>query len=58
MVSDDAQSWRTVLTKYKNAADVDDLSVSEVARYIGIYSLHRGTEWGHSLWEFEVYGAP
>jgi hypothetical protein len=47
-----------VLTKNKNTADVDDLSVLEVARYVGIYSLQRGTEWGNSLWEFEVYGAP
>jgi hypothetical protein len=58
MVSDDAQNWRTVLTKNKNASDLDDLSVSEVSRYIGIYILQRGTEWGNSLWEFEVYGAP
>jgi len=58
MVSDDAQTWRTVLTKNKTTADVDDLSVSETARYVGIYSLRRGTEWGNSLWEFEVYGAP
>jgi hypothetical protein len=39
-------------------ADADDLSVSEFARYVGIYSVRRGTEWGNSLWEFEVYGAP
>ena len=58
MVSDDAQTWRTVLTKNKNTPDVDDLSVSEAARYVGIYSLRRGTKWGNSLWEFEVYGAP
>ena len=58
LVSDDGQNWRWVLMQNKNAADVDDLSVSEVARYIGIYILRRGTEWGNSLWEFEVYGAP
>ena len=58
LVSDDALIWRPVLTKNKNAADVDDLSVLEMARYVSIYSLRRGTEWGHSLWEFEVYGTP
>ena len=58
MVSDDGQTWRTVLTKNKTTADVDDLSVSAVARYVGIYSVRRGTEWGNSLWEFEVYGVP
>jgi hypothetical protein len=57
LVSDDGQNWRTVLTQTKYAADVDDLSMSETARYVGIYSLRRGTEWGNSLWEFEVYGA-
>ena len=58
LISDDGQNWRTVLTKNKDTADVDDLSVSGVGRYIGIYSLRRGTPWGNSLWEFEVYGVP
>ena len=58
MVSDDALNWRTVLTKTKAANDVDDFSVSEMARYVGIYSTQRGTPWGNSLLEFEVYGAP
>ena len=56
MVSDDAQNWRTLLTRSKNSADVDELEVAAVARYIGIYSTQRGTPWGVSLFEFEVYG--
>jgi hypothetical protein len=56
LVSDDGLSWRTVLTKTKASDDVDDFSVSETARYVGIYSTQRGTPWGNSLFEFEVYG--
>ena len=56
LISDDGQNWRTVLTKSKNSADVDDLE------RLGRRPLHRhlqprrGTPWGMSLWEFEVYG--
>ena len=56
MVSDDALTWRTVLMKTKAAKDVDDFSISEMARYVGIYGTQRGTTWGNSVFEFEVYG--
>jgi hypothetical protein len=58
LVSDDAQYWRTLLTRSKSTADVDELDLAAVARYIGIYSTHRGSPWGVSLFEFEVYGVP
>ncbi len=38
---------------------VDDLTgLSGTGRYVRIYGTQRGTEWGYSLWELEVYGTP
>jgi phosphodiesterase/alkaline phosphatase D-like protein len=37
---------------------VNDLSVSGQGRYVRMYGTARGTAWGYSLWEFEVYGTP
>src|SRR6185295_3727019 len=38
---------------------VDDLAgLSGPARYLRINGTRRGTQWGYSLREFEVYGSP
>jgi hypothetical protein len=38
---------------------VDDLAgLSGTGRYVRILGTRRGTPWGYSLWEFEVYGTP
>jgi hypothetical protein len=58
MISDDGQVWRAIAARTKNSPDVDDFSVTGSTRYVGIYSTQRGTPWGNSIWEFEVYGAP
>ncbi|MFL5801733.1 MAG: hypothetical protein ACJ8CR_08315, partial [Roseiflexaceae bacterium] len=36
---------------------VDDLTVSGSGRYVRMYGTQRGTAYGYSLWEFEVYGS-
>jgi hypothetical protein len=37
---------------------VNDLALKNTARYVRMYGTRRGTEWGYSLWSFEVYGDP
>ena len=38
--------------------DIDVINFAPVnARYVRVLGLQRGTQWGYSLWEFEVYGA-
>jgi F5/8 type C domain len=56
-VSDDDASWKTVVSVTKGDGGVDDHSVAASGRYVRIFSTRRGTEFGHSLWELEVYGA-
>jgi len=56
-VSDDASSWRTIRTVTGGDGGVDDLTgLSGTGRYVRILGSRRGTEWGYSLWSFEVYG--
>lgn len=55
--SNDGASWTTIYATTAGAGGVDDLSVSGSGRYVRLYGTKRGTPYGYSLWEFEVYGA-
>ena len=57
-VSRDAERWKTVWKTRRGDGneDIIDLSGRKVAaRYIRLYFTNRATQWGDSLWEFEVY---
>lgn len=55
-VSDDVNNWQDV---YENAASKggnEDIKIKSVtARYIRMLGLKRASQWGYSLYEFEVY---
>ncbi|MEV4756211.1 penicillin acylase family protein [Micromonospora sp. NPDC049559] len=55
-VSDDGASWRTVwsTTAGDGGTDVADFPVT-TARYARMQGLTRGSSYGFSLWEFELY---
>ncbi len=55
-VSDDASSWTTIYSTSSGDGGIDDLGVSGTGRYVRVYCTVRGTSYGYSLWEFEVYG--
>jgi beta-glucanase (GH16 family)/PKD repeat protein len=55
-VSDDASSWSTVYSTTNGDGGIDDVSVAASGRYVRLYGTARGTSYGYSLWEFEVYG--
>ena len=57
-VSHDAQNWTTIYSTNSSDGGSDDLSISGAGRYVRMHGLMRATQWGFSLWEFEVYGAP
>lgn len=56
-VSNDAERWQTVYTEANGdgAEDVISFKPTEV-RYLRLYGNKRGTSYGYSLYEFEVYG--
>ena len=56
-VSADGERWREVYTE-RNGNGGEDLITFEPieARYVRVYGTKRATEYGYSLYEFEVYG--
>lgn len=56
-VSSDGLSWMTVASSGGGDGGLDDFSIAARARYVRIWCQQRGTEWGYSIWELEVYGA-
>jgi len=55
-VSSDNQTWTTVFTQAAGTGGVEELGfAAKTARYVRMYGTSRATQWGYSLWEFEVY---
>jgi hypothetical protein len=65
-VSSDLSTWTEVATEENGNGGIDDftfpVSDSEkplpTARYVRLLGIQRGTQWGYSLWSFDVYGIP
>jgi hypothetical protein len=56
-VSNDAINWTNIYSTTAGTGGVNDLtSLTGTGRYVRMYGTQRGTSWGYSLWEFEVYG--
>ncbi|MET7403187.1 discoidin domain-containing protein [Dactylosporangium sp. NPDC005572] len=55
-VSNDNNTWTTISTTTTGDGGIDDLTVTGTGRYVRIYGTQRGTQWGYSLWDFNVYG--
>ncbi|GLX70186.1 hemoblobin-interacting domain-containing protein [Paenibacillus glycanilyticus] len=51
--------WTTVFTEPSGNGGIDNITLhGEEARHVRINATARGTQWGYSLWEIEVYGTP
>ncbi len=55
-VSSDNQTWSTVYSNYNHLGGETDVTMDVAARYVKMYGWQRATQWGYSLYEFEVYG--
>ncbi|CAN7188289.1 discoidin domain-containing protein [Paenibacillus sp. LjRoot56] len=57
-VSANAVNWTNVYSTTSGNGGTDDISFAPTsARYVRMNATERGTTYGYSLWEFEVYGA-
>jgi len=56
--SPDGTTWTTIHSTTTGAGGVEDFAVAGTGRYVRMNGTARGTQWGYSLWEFEVYGTP
>jgi len=56
-VSDNAQNWITAYSAENGQGGIEEIPISATARYVRMYGIERGTEWGYSIYEFDVYDA-
>jgi hypothetical protein len=54
-VSNDATNWTTIYSTTTGPGGTETLNVSGSGRYIRMYGTARNTQWGYSIWEFQVY---
>ncbi len=56
-VSEDDTNWQDAFSTTTGNGGVDDQALDTNGRYVRMYGTKRGTTYGYSLFEFEVYGA-
>ncbi|WP_440098872.1 glycosyl hydrolase family 8 [Streptosporangium sp. H16] len=56
-VSPDGSTWTTAYSTTTGDGGVDDLALSGTGRYVRMYGTARGTSYGYSLYEMEIYGS-
>ncbi|MEU8156331.1 discoidin domain-containing protein [Micromonospora sp. NPDC048986] len=54
--SDNGSTWTTIYSTTTGTGGTQNLTVSGAGRYVRMYGTARGTGYGFSLWEFQVYG--
>jgi hypothetical protein len=55
-VSNDNSTWTTIYSTTTGTGGIQNLTVSGSGRYIRMNGTARATQYGYSLWEFDVYG--
>ena len=55
-VSSNGTAWTSIYTTTTGDGGVDDLAIAGTGRFVRVYGTQRGTAWGYSLFEVEVYG--
>ncbi|MET8080306.1 discoidin domain-containing protein [Streptomyces sp. NPDC005303] len=54
--SSDGNTWTDLRSVTGGDGGTDTLDVSGQGRYVRLLGIHRATQWGYSLWEFQVFG--
>ncbi|GAA5059646.1 discoidin domain-containing protein [Streptomyces similanensis] len=55
-ISSDGSAWTDLKSVTGGDGGTDSLDVSGQGRYVRMYGVHRATQYGYSLWEFQVFG--
>jgi hypothetical protein len=54
--SPDGTNWTTIYSTTTGTGGTQTLNITGTGRYVRMYGTARATQWGYSLWEFQVYG--
>jgi hypothetical protein len=57
LTSMNGSTWTEAYSTFGGAGGIEDIGINRTARYVRMNGQLRATPYGHSLWEFEVYGA-
>lgn len=59
-VSHDGVKWHTVYEERNGDGETDQIDLEDevIGRYVRMKGIQRGTQYGYSLWELEVFGTP
>ncbi len=55
-VSNDGRYWTNIYSTSYGRGGTNTIDTAAQGRYVLLYGNRRGTSYGYSLWEFEVYG--
>jgi hypothetical protein len=55
--SNDGATWTTIFSTTTGTGGTQTLNVTGSGRYVRMYGTARATQYGYSLWEFQVYGS-
>jgi hypothetical protein len=55
--SADGTNWTTIYSTTAGTGGTQTLNVTGTGRYVRMYGTKRATQYGYSLWEFQVYGS-
>ena len=55
-VSDNGTTWNSIYSTTTGTGGVQTLNIAGTGRYVRMYGTVRGTAYGYSLFEFQVYG--
>src|SRR5450631_491260 len=55
--STDGSTWTTIYSTTTGTGGTQTLNVTGTGRYIRMYGTTRATQYGYSLWEFQVYSS-
>jgi beta-glucosidase len=55
-ISGNGTTWDTAYSTTSGAGGTQTLAVNGTGRYVRLYGTARGTGYGYSLWEFQVFG--
>ncbi|MFE9808220.1 discoidin domain-containing protein [Streptomyces sp. NPDC005548] len=55
--SPDGNTWTDIKSVTGGDGGTDSLDVTGQGRYVRMYGVHRATQYGYSLWEFQVFGS-
>jgi F5/8 type C domain len=55
--SADGSAWSTIYSTTTGTGGTQTLTVSGTGRYVRLYGTQRATQYGYSVWEFQVYGS-